>query len=494
MTLEQQPPSNIIQSGQQPEPNEVGPGSKQQVTVTVPTFGERFPDGAMIERLANGQLVYWDGVRALIQPAVEHGGRLYVAAPLSPELEEALVQPTHIEDHVSTESLLTDLRNEIRTNTGLGESASQLLAIFFMATWVGDCLPEVPSLNVSSSAGGYLIIADLASVFCHRAIRVIESSTTQLAALPAKLSPTLILQQPAGPSLARILKVTSQRYPALLGGEIVRMPAATIVLTTEPIDVATPVLKIELPLTAGSYRRLLPVEARALAERFQPRLLDYRLREYERVANSQFDRPALNPETRILARILGAAMEAASSLHPQLLEALRAYDEQRKVELSQQTAAFVIEALLVAIHENRSAITTGEITELTNAVLLGRGEKQQLSPKKVGSMLRKLKIFAERQAMGYKLALTTALGCQVHDLANTYGVLTLLNPEPLCDCCEQIRTQANVVAQDPASNHHPRFVHDVHHVHDVHESDSEIPEGPPREIDERSLDQSDAPM
>jgi len=448
----------------------------------------------MIERLADGQFVYWDGAHALIQPAVEHGGRLYVAAPLSPDLEEALVLPAHIEDHVSTESLLSDVSNEIRTHTGLGESTSLLLATFFVATWVGDCLPEVPSLNVSSKAGGYLIIADLASVFCRRPIRVIESSTKQLAALPVKLSPTLILQQPAGPSLARILKVTSQRYPALLGGEVVQMPAATIVLTSEPIDVATPVLKIELPLTAGTYRRLLPVEARALADRFQPRLLDYRLRESERVANSQFDCATLNPETRILARMLGVAMEAARSLQEQLLEALRAYDEQRKVEMSQQTAAFVIEALLVAIHENRSSITTGEITELTNAVLLGRGEKQQLSPRKVGSMLRKLKIFAERQAVGYKLALTTALAFQVHDLAHNYGVLTLLTPEPLCECCYQIRTQANVVARNPASNSHPRFVHDVHHVNDVHESEPEILAGPPREIDDRSLDQSDGPM
>jgi hypothetical protein len=418
MKLEQQPPS-ITQSDQQPEPNEVSTSNKQKVAVTVPTFGERFPDGNMIERLAGGQLAYWDRAQALIQPAVEHGGRVYVAAPLSPDLEEALVLPAHIEGHGSTESLVSDISHEIRINTGLGESASLLLATFFVATWVGDCLPEVPSLNVSSSAGGALIIADLASVFCRRAIRVIESSTKQLAALPAKLSPTLVLQQPAGPSLTRILRVTGQRYPVLLGGEVVRMPAATIVLTTEPIDVATPVLKIELPPTAGTYRRLLPVEARALADRFQPRLLDYRLREYERVANSQFDCATLNPETRILAGMLGVALEAARNLQEELLEALRAYDEQRKVEMSQQTVAFVIDALLVAIHENRSSITTGEITELTNAVLLGRGEKQQLSPRKVGSLLRKLKIFAERQAVGYKLALTTALGCQVHDLAHT---------------------------------------------------------------------------
>ena len=167
MKLEQQPPS-IMQSGQQPEPNEVSTSNKQKVAVTVPTFGERFPDGNMIERLADGQFVYWDGAHALIQPAVEHGGRLYVAAPLSPDLEEALVLPAHIEDHVSTESLLSDVSNEIRTHTGLGESTSLLLATFFVATWVGDCLPEVPSLNVSSKAGGYLIIADLASVFCRR--------------------------------------------------------------------------------------------------------------------------------------------------------------------------------------------------------------------------------------------------------------------------------------------------------------------------------------
>jgi hypothetical protein len=86
---------------------------------------------------------------------------------------------------------------------------------------------------------------------------------------------------------------------------------------------------------------------------------------------------------------------------------MTARDEEAKIEQSLHREAVVLEALLVLIHEKKSNAFLVEVTRLVNAILLGRHETSELSPKTVGGIMRrKLGLRAERRSLGYELLLT----------------------------------------------------------------------------------------
>jgi hypothetical protein len=150
-----------------------------------------------------------------------------------------------------------------------------------------------------------------------------------------------------------------------------------------------------------------------------------------------------------------------------VLDALREEDEGRKAGMSQTDAAYVLEALLVAIHEGRERAIVGDLADLTNVILCGRQQHRTLSAKAVGAILRnEIGLSTCRHGAGYIVKLTGDTVSRIHQSAYAYGCLSTITPAPDCTWCEEIH--ADDLDSSSESSRTGDDVHQVHQVHEVH--------------------------
>ena len=402
------------------------------------TLGELFPDGSAIDRLRQNRLVLWHKGNELAHATVECNGSIYAAAPLDAKLEELLRLPDRTEDFGTTDSLTADVSQLIRRYAVLDDAAALLVTSFVVSTWVVDCLPSAPCLNVWGLAGTETVLVDLLSCLCRHPLRLAEPSVRELLRLPLGLAPTLIIKQPSERTLTRLLAATTEPdFNLLRDGRCLNVQCPTIVCTREPVAVSA--LAVRLIPDKAEYRRIGEREAQDLAEKFQPRLMRYRLTRHRLVADSHFDRPEFAPDTRLLARILGASVEGSPELQGRIVDALSKIDEQCKVEQSQGIGAVILEALLALCHEKKLRALVHEVTTLANGILLGRHENLELTPKAVGGIMRKkLGLWTERRGPGYELQLIGETPKLIHNLATAYNVLSVQNPVGGCRWCDEL--------------------------------------------------------
>jgi hypothetical protein len=401
------------------------------------TLGELFPDGSAIDRLRQNLLVWWREGDERIQATVDYNNRTYTAASLDSKLEEVLRLPVRTEDFGTADSLTAELSQLITRYAALYDTAALLVASFIVSTWVVDCLPSAPRLNLWGPVGTELTLVDLLSCLCRHPLRLVEPSIRELLSLPQGLAPTLIIKQPSERALTRLLAATEPDVNLLRAGRCINMRCATVVCTREPI--AASALSFQLVPDKTDYRRIGQREAQELADKFQPRLMRYRLSQHRQVAESHFDCPEFAPDTRLWARILGASVEGAPELQDRIVDALSQMDEQCKVEQSQSLGAVVLESLLALCHERKPSALVLEVTTLANGILLGRHESLELTPKAVGGIMRKkLGLCTERHGPGYELQLIGETPKFIHQLAAAYNVLSTQNPVDDCLWCEEL--------------------------------------------------------
>jgi hypothetical protein len=431
----------------------------------IPTLGELFPDGSVIDQLRGNQLAFWQQGQEHIARSHQHNGRTYIASTLDPQLEQLLRLPLRSEDFGTGSTLIADLSKLFSTYLALDDATTLLIATFILSTWVVDCLPAAPCLNPCGDPEAEPTLLELMACLCRRPLRVTEPSLAQLAKLPAGLCPTLIVKNPNPRSMAQLLTALSDRDANFLrSGRVVNLQCASVAYTLEPL--ALPALPILLRAGNAPYRRIHRLEAQQLAEEFQPRLLRYRLVQHQLVTQSQFDCRSFSPLTRYLARILGAAVEGMPVVQQAIVDALVHLDQQCKSERSQGADAIVLEALLALCHEGQPEAFVAEISELANGIFLGRRERLKLSPKAVGGILRgRLGLYTERRAAGYRLMLTENVRRRIHQMAASYHVLSLLKSAEGCPFC------IDVDATVPKTVRYPLQTDDVQQVHQVHESE-----------------------
>jgi len=395
------------------------------------TMGELFRDGSAIDQLRGGRLILWHEGQGHVGQTAEYGGRTYAGAIIDPNLERVLHLPAGTESFGRTEDLITDLRKAYTTYTELEEESASLLAMGSLASWTSECLPGAIVINPWGPPGTETALLDLMRCICRRPLPLADPSLRELARLPAGLAPTLILNRPSDGALRRLFAAVGHPDTYFLsGGEVVDLHCPIIVCTSKPV--AVPALTIPLLPATQPLRRLTSVEAQNLANFFQPRLLRYRLTQHAKVANSRFDVAGLCPEVRLVARVLGAALEDSPNLQASMIDALRSLDEQRKAEQSQAPAAAVLEALLVLSHTKRPAAYVGQVSELANTLLEDRDENIRLSPRAVGEILRQLGLVARRRPPGYEVALDLATQRRVHRFAVDHDALQPVADCPLC--------------------------------------------------------------
>jgi hypothetical protein len=133
---------------------------------------------------------------------------------------------------------------------------------------------------------------------------------------------------------------------------------------------------------------------------------------------------------------------------------------------AQSDAAVVLEALLVACHEDRQKIYVAKVMEMANLLLMARQAKKELSPEGVGRMLSDLGLVAKRDGPGSALGLDRYNRVLIHLLARAHYTLSSLQPRTGCSQCYPTPRPIPPPPPDTSTvRQEPENLHDLHNLH-----------------------------
>ena len=426
--------------------------SRALESVSIPTVGETFEDGTLIDLLASPSspkrlsLILRRGNRSITGRRLSLDGQYYIPADLPPTLSESMYLPERAVKYGSTRALFDGLVRMFASKCRLSDREAQLPAYFEMATHFTDCFPTVPSLGViaadATDATQFLRVSATAS---RHALPLADLQSAALSQLPRGLRPTLILcQSLLTTATVRSLRASqNQGFGVLRLGGIADLCCSTaFAINAEAPEEMIAMANLEIYLEPN---RDLPivrdVELKAIAADLQPRLLDYRLKNHAAVRSSTFDVPQFEGATREIARALGGCIVGDPELQAGVVEALKGRDEARRSRQWTTPSSLVVEALLVLCHEpGRTSVYVGDIAEVANGILTGRKESVELSPRKVGPLLRALNVTSttDRNSNGYNFLLMNDSRRRIHELARGFGLLWMKETAGRCEFCAAV--------------------------------------------------------
>ena len=412
--------------------------------IPLPTTGRAFSDGKAIEPVRDStnpeklRLLFWDGKKASIGSKIICDGQSYEPAPIHPTILRALTLPTGIVPCGSPRNLLADISKVVTEYTGFPENSVAAISRWMMSNWFPELQPA-PGLSLigpDTTAGRQQF--QLLHCFCRHPLLLTQVSAAGLRKLPMEWGLTLLISQPklsvAVEQLLSIGRTCIGFIPA--GGHLLDLQCGLATyLETGRASGSGMIPSLEISVIPS--RRSLPVLDQTVQEKiandFQPKLLSYRLAHYAKVLNSAFNVPELTPSMQHLAQNLGACTPDDPDLQAQIPELLRAQDQDIRSATWLDIDTVIIETVLAAIHEGRKCIYVGEVTKGAEAILWGRGENQELSPKETGTRLRLLRLVPEpRNKKGIRLRLTTELSRRTHELACNLMVPSILDGAQRC--------------------------------------------------------------
>lgn len=414
----------------------------------IETAGEVFPDGTLIELVRSEEdggglaLLTWNGADGTVGPRAEHQGRIYIPRSCDPSLLHALPLPTHCGPFDSTAKLFAEIKELFDQYGDLPEESVSLLVAFVLSTWMVDWLPVATALAlIDPSAGQATQLLRLLSCVCRRALMLADLTAPGLCSMPGWLRPTLLMDRQAlSSSVQKLLRAGSRRGAYLLrNGRLVDMYCAKVIRSPQYLGPAVADAAVEIALSPS--RRALPVlddqVQRQIADKFQPRLLAYRLRNYAKVRSSEFDAPPFTAPLRELVRSLCVCLVDAPELQSRIAALLQERDEEIRSDRAAEPESIVIEAALFFCHEgNTTSVLVGEVAEAANAIAAGREETMKLKPRAAGERLKSLGLRTRRLGKaGRGLRLDHKMRRDIHRLAYDYEVRSVEEGLQLCPDC-----------------------------------------------------------
>jgi hypothetical protein len=139
--------------------------------------------------------------------------------------------------------------------------------------------------------------------------------------------------------------------------------------------------------------------------------------------------------------MLGRCVADDSKLQEEVIRLLRGSDNDSRTLRSNSITSVVVEAGLALCHEkDRKTARIHEFTELTNAIMVGRGEVIELEARAVGEYLRSIGFFSQRLGRaGRGLYLTSDIRRRFHELAFRFDVRSIEKRNDRCGFCTEAR-------------------------------------------------------
>jgi hypothetical protein len=169
------------------------------------------------------------------------------------------------------------------------------------------------------------------------------------------------------------------------------------------------------------------------------KLLHYRETNLTRIRASRFDAAQLSSPTREIANMLGRCIVDDEPLQRMLPMLFESQDRDVRTRRTDSIQAVEAEAVLFLSHElDRTQARVGEIADVANGILKGRGESIQLDPREVGHDLRALGLFSERLGRaGRGIRFTNEVRHRIHQLARAYDARSIQD-NASCEFCAEI--------------------------------------------------------
>jgi hypothetical protein len=398
--------------------------------------GEIFADGAMIELVSGSSglnkpnLLLWNGRKATVGTRVQHGGHSYEARELAPSLYRATRLPPRCTNYGSARDLFVAVGDLFRLHLDLPERESSLLACFSIGTWLADCLPTALSLVISGPDQELGVDAlRLLRCVCRHPLMLAEVTPGGFRSLPTHVSLTLLLnQQELKPNMQRLLRTSRYRGLLLPGnrGSFVDLSGPKAIFCGN--DAAVDTLGggvIQISVTPSQFQSS-DLDAQVqdeIANKFQPRLLMYRLKNSRRLRHSRVDGSEFTFATRQLARTLAMCFPEDSELAGDTVQLLRPQDEEVREQRSRDVNCAIVEILWAMIHErNKGEVRVDELAKDVNALLRSRGEIIEYRAEEIGWKLKSLNIQRHSDRSGRQVVLERETSQTVHRLAQAYDL------------------------------------------------------------------------
>jgi hypothetical protein len=262
----------------------------------VRTSGELFDDGSVIELISSAidnqlDLLFWHKGRKTIAPKIKYRDRVYQASDLDETLRRAIRFPKDADDYGTTKKFFAQIRILFEKHIGLTPPEGSLMTAWVCSTWLPDCVSSPPILMVSGpEVRSAITFLRLLACLCRRSLVLADVNRAGFLGL-MPLQPTLLVNQPSGSLKNFDLWKTSNYHGVYVAGNrgrvhnVVGSKAVFLGMAGTSSDEA---IHLALP----SRHQLPPLDAHSQAEianRLQPQLAMYRVRNFRRVREFRCD-------------------------------------------------------------------------------------------------------------------------------------------------------------------------------------------------------------
>lgn len=415
------------------------------------TGGKTFHDGYCIELVQNnaGSLTLADSKSKQFHDSIDFDGGKYVPLILAPSLVDALTLPRKRIDYGSTLDLFKQVY-DVFVGHGVSGCAAEACAFFTFASWFSDVLPVAPCLVLVGEESEASVLLQLLRCVVRHALPLAEINAATFDCVPMHLQPTMLIGHIRASTWRLLLASTRPRaYVPRKDGltDLYCVKAGYAGPNLCDIE-GDGILKVNCTLCPGVLEAINDVTLERITDRFQPQLLDYRLKNAAYVRDAKFNATKLPISLRNLARALGSCIVNA----PELQENVPRLLDSRRDELGENRmfdpSSVAIEALFALCHTENGTIRVGvrEIAAEVSSIMAERGETIAVEPKNIGGRLRFLGFCAKRDSKGFAIRLTSDVRGLIHSLARIHEIGGLEQNVPGCSHC------AGAVHSDPGSN------------------------------------------
>jgi hypothetical protein len=272
-----------------------------------------------------------------------------------------------------------------------------------------------------------------------RSLLLTDISRPTLRNLPMHLWPTLLVNQPdLSPKILSSWRTSNYDCVFVPGsrGTVSQVACAkALYLTYKPPSdswcdsaphIALSPLRSELP-------SLGPVELAEIANRFQPRWLQFRLENVTGFAESRQAPSRLN---------LPVCIEGEPAFAKAIAPLVERQREEALARLARNVSRVIVEVIWVPSHE-RPEMSLDAVTKLTNALLRERGEILVQSNEDIGWKLRDLGLDRGRNGSGKLLMFSRDHCVRIHELAQGFQ----LDFPVVSGCPDCTRPEANAAQE-----------------------------------------------
>ncbi len=410
----------------------------------IETGGIAISNGKCLELVKNdlGTLGFFDSrIEKEFHPRINLDGEEYVPPILAPSVLEALILPSERTDCGLTVEMFGEICDMFLAH-GVSKDVAKTSTYFALASWFPEFLPVAPCLAITGTETEARILLQLLSCVVRHALPLAEINLAALDCLPMNVQPSLLIGY-VHPSMWRMLSASNHPHTYFPNKKEVRDLYCAKALYAGSTLVGfrgDAILNINCALSGG---KLLGSTLDKIAAHFQSKLLDYRLKHFMQVRDSNFDATTLPTPLRMLARALGSCIVDAPELQADIVRLLEGQGEELRATRLLEPHCVAIEAMFLHCHGENGPTRVG-VSELANTVtgiLADCGETTVFESKEMGSLLRLLGFRTKRDSKGYAIRLTPDVRRLIHRLARDHRVGDSEQAVPGCPDCAELMSE-----------------------------------------------------